>query len=90
MKEILVEKYLAENIVYDYDARDRESRAHFENGKKQGLNNGTQSAYNGLMFGSCVCEGYTRSMQYLLKTLNIKTKNKRIQKMLILTLVHFL
>ena len=72
---ILIEKYLAQNISYDYDARDRENRAHFENGQKRGLNNGTQSAYNGLMLGSCVCEGYTRAMQYLLKTLNIKTKN---------------
>ena len=72
---ILVEKYLAQNISYDYEARKRTDRAHFENGYKRGLNNGTQSAYNGLMFGSCVCEGYTRSMQYLLKILNIKTKN---------------
>lgn len=72
---ILIDKYLAENIVYDYDARDRENRAHFENGQKRGLNHGTQSAYNGLMLNSCVCEGYTRSMQYLLKVLNIKTKN---------------
>lgn len=72
---ILIEKYLAQNIVYDYEARDRENRAHFENGKKRGLNNGTQSAYNGLMLGSCVCEGYTRAMQYLLKVLNFKSKN---------------
>lgn len=72
---ILIEKYLAQNISYDYEARDREDRVHFENGQKRGLKNGTQSAYNGLMLGSCVCEGYTRSMQYLLKTLNIKTKN---------------
>lgn len=72
---ILIEKYLAQNISYDYDARDRENRAHFENGQKRGLNNGTQSAYNGLMLGTCVCEGYTRAMQYLLRILNMKTKN---------------
>ena len=72
---ILVEKYLAEHITYDYDALEKEGRFHEVNGVRRGYNNGTQSAYNGLMYGSCVCEGYTRSMQYLLKQLNIKSKN---------------
>lgn len=74
---ILIEKYLAEYIYYDNAALKNENRIHFENGYRKGLKYGTQSAYNGLMFGSCVCEGYTRSMQYLLKILNIKTKNVR-------------
>lgn len=72
---ILIEKYLAEHITYDDEALEKEERYHEVNGVKRGLNNGTQSAYNGLMYGSCVCEGYTRSMQYLLKLLNIKSKN---------------
>jgi len=72
---ILIEKYLAEHITYDYEALEKEGRYHEVNGVKRGLNNGTQSAYNGLMYGSCVCEGYTRSMQYLLKLSNIKSKN---------------
>ena len=72
---ILTEKYIAENIFYDNDALKLEDRIHIEGGNKRGLKNGTQSAYNGIMYGSCVCEGYTRSMQYILKLLGIKTKN---------------
>lgn len=74
-KIVGVEKYLAENIRYDYTGRASENRAFMENGKQRGKKGGTNSAYNGIMFGFCVCEGYTRSMQYLLKLLNIKTEN---------------
>ena len=72
---ILIEKYIAEHITYDYDALKRKERFHETDGVRRGYSNRTQSAYNGLMYGSCVCEGYTRSMQYLLKLLEIKTKN---------------
>ena len=72
---IYVEKYLAENIVYDYDALNNKKRAHYENGKQRGKVFGTNSAYNGIMFGSAVCEGYTRSMQYILKLMGINSKN---------------
>ena len=72
---ILIEKYLAENITYDHDALKTDDRIHTHNGKRVGFKHGTQSAYNGLMLGSCVCEGYSRSMQYLLKLLGIRTKN---------------
>ncbi len=72
---IFVENYLAKNISYDYDALDSKKRAHFEDGKQKGRSYGTNSAYNGIMFGSAVCEGYTRSMQYILKLMGIKTKN---------------
>lgn len=70
----LVERYLAENITYDHDALERDDRLHMEDGSRRGLKMGTQSAYNGIMFGSCVCEGYSRSMVYLLKLLNIKAR----------------
>lgn len=72
---IAVEKYLAEHVAYDTDGVKRSDRAFYENGKKRGKKSGTNSAYNGIMFGSCVCEGYTRSMQYILKLLGIKTTN---------------
>lgn len=72
---ILIERYLAQNINYDYKALDREDRFHTEAGNKIGFNNGTQSAYNGIMYGSCVCEGYTRAMQYLLKIIGLPSKN---------------
>ena len=72
---ILVEKYIAEHITYDYEALEKDGSFHEVDGEKRGYNNGTQSAYNGIMYGACVCEGYTRSMQYLLKLLGTKTKN---------------
>ena len=75
MRIICIEKYLAENIFYDSEGKNSENRALTVNGIQRGKNYGTNSAYNGIMFGSCVCEGYTRSMQYLLKILGIKTEN---------------
>ena len=72
---LFVEKYLAENITYDYDALKLHNRTHFDDGVQRGKKNGTNSAYNGIMYGSAVCEGYTRSMQYILKLMGIKTKN---------------
>lgn len=72
---IYVENYLAKNITYDYEALNTEKRAHYHEGKQQGKRNGTNSAYNGIMYGSAVCEGYTRTMQYILKLMGIKSKN---------------
>lgn len=72
---LFVEKYLAENISYDYDALNTSNKVHYIDGKQKGKKYGTNSAYNGIMFGSAVCEGYTRSMQYILKLMGIKTKN---------------
>ena len=72
---IFVENYLAQNMTYDYEGRNSEKRAHFEDGKQKGKKYGVNSAYNGIMFGSAVCEGYTRSMQYILKLMDIQTKD---------------
>ena len=72
---MFVENYIAKNIEYDYEGRDSEDRVHREDGKRRGYKNGTNSAYNGIMYGKAVCEGYTRSMQYILKQMGIKTKN---------------
>ena len=74
-KIVYLENLLAKTIKYDFDGRDSENRAYTEDGKQRGYSNGTNSAYNGIMFGSAVCEGYTRSMQYLLKLIGIKSKN---------------
>lgn len=72
---IYVENYLAKNISYDYEALKTQNRAHYQDGKQKGKSYGTNSAYNGIMFGSAVCEGYTRTMQYILKLIGIKSKN---------------
>lgn len=36
---------------------------------------GANGAYNAFTYGTCVCEGYTRAMQYLLKLKGIKSHN---------------
>lgn len=36
---------------------------------------GTNGAYNALVKNICVCEGYTRGMQYLLKLRGINSHN---------------
>lgn len=72
---IFVEYYLAKNIVYDDEAKNRKNRAHYEKGVRRGKEYGINSAYNGIMYGSAVCEGYTRSMQYILKLMGYKSKN---------------
>lgn len=74
-KIIGIEKYLAEKVTYDKIGANSKNRAFYDHGKKYGKNDGTNSAYNGIMFGSCVCEGYTRAMQYLLRISDIKTEN---------------
>lgn len=69
-----IESYLAQNVQYDYDGKDNNhtnfipmningTLLKIQNGPKVGTN----SAYNALMFNKCVCQGYTRGMQYLLK-----------------------
>lgn len=73
-KIVGIEKYLCENITYDRTGLNTKDRVSLKDGKQRGKQGGTNSAYNGIMFGTCVCEGYTRSMQYLLKLLGVKTE----------------
>ncbi|UKI26448.1 MAG: hypothetical protein L6V91_06575 [Bacilli bacterium] len=54
------------NVRYDHEALDN-GHKHTEQGKKVGQLGGTNGTVNGLVYGSCVCEGYSKSMQMLLK-----------------------
>lgn len=58
-----VENYLARNVVYD--------REHAK--EKEGITHGDNGAYNCLVKKYCVCEGYTRGMQYLLALKGIQS-----------------
>lgn len=69
-----VERYLAENVVYDYDAL-KAKNSHTSSGIISGPINGANGAYNAFMYGTCVCEGYTRAMQYMLKLKGIESRN---------------
>ena len=76
---LAVERYLAENVKYDWDSLEHgfQKGIELENGLR--LNReakyGTNGAYNCIMENSCICEGYTRGEQYLLGLKGIKTRN---------------
>ena len=60
-----VERYLAENVVYNnYELCKGDNRSTRVNG-----------GYAGIVDGACVCEGYTRSEQYMLKLRGIDSHN---------------
>lgn len=77
-----IESYLSRNVKYDYDSmKNGHSNGSYQeidginvrlrNGPKVGAN----GAYNALIRNTCVCEGYTRAMQYLLKLKGINSHN---------------
>ena len=76
-----IEQYLAENVKYDY-ASLKTNHSHSYNLKNDDLPaivtgpvGGANGAYNAFIYGTCVCEGYTRAMQYLLRLKGIKSHN---------------
>ena len=76
---ISVERYLVENVTYNHDAVNSSLRGNFVEigGVKMlsGPTRGANGAYDALMNNNCVCEGYTRAMQYLLKLKGINATN---------------
>lgn len=79
-----IELYLAKNVKYDHEGIKHEythvsdpitstsgEKVYIQDGPK----GGTNGAYNAIMRNSCVCEGYTRAMQYLLKLKGIHSHN---------------
>ena len=78
-KIVAVEKYLAENVVYDTKSLKHHHTQTFEGPMgihiQKGPKFGANGAYNCIMANSCVCEGYTRGEQYLLGLCGIKTRN---------------
>lgn len=69
-KYAILYQWMCENIRYDYEALDN-NYIHSSDGKEQGLVGGTNGTVNGLVYGHCVCEGYSKSMQMLLKMCDI-------------------
>ncbi len=77
-----VENYLAKNVEYDekagrhvhVDGIGKDTLAEeFEYRFAKAPLHGASGAYNALVFNQCICEGYTRAMQYLLKLKGIKS-----------------
>lgn len=77
---IAIEKYLAENVHYDYQSI---GHGHYSSGKSdvnelrpiKGALKGQNGSFNAIMFKEGVCEGYTRAMQYMLKLKGIESHN---------------
>lgn len=76
-----IEQYLAENVKYDNEALNN-GHSHSYSSKSDDLPSitsgpigGANGAYNAFTFNTCVCEGYTRAMQYLLRLKGIKSHN---------------
>ena len=76
-KDIIIgiEKYLAQNVTYDHNSLKGKNRMASKDGVAMGPIGGANGAYNAIMLNQCVCEGYTRAMQYLLKLKGINSRN---------------
>lgn len=72
-----IEMYLAQNVTYDREALKGKGRMAAKDGISIGAVGGANGAYNAIMLNQCVCEGYTRAMQYLLKLREINSRNVR-------------
>ena len=70
-----VDRWLSRNVTYNYDALGTHHRAQSKDGLIYGPMGGVNGAYNAFKYHSCVCEGYTRAMQYMLGLRGIKTSN---------------
>jgi hypothetical protein len=79
-----IEQYLSENVVYDHKSIEgKKTHSHSSLCKANGIEismlvgpqGGANGAFNAFVYGTCVCEGYTRAMQYLLRLKGIKSHN---------------
>lgn len=59
-------QWMCENVKYDEEALGT-NHTHTEDGITRGRKGGTNGTVNGLVYGSCVCQGYSKTMQMLLK-----------------------
>ena len=66
-KYAILYQWMCENVTYDNDALKDKSYMHSENGLARGRKGGTNGSINALLYGSCVCQGYSKTMQMLLK-----------------------
>ena len=78
-KYAMVYTWVTNNIKYDHESIEDDSHTHhifMPNGTRiqTGPKLGTNTTYNGLINGECVCEGYSKVMKFLLNMCNIKSK----------------
>lgn len=67
-----IEEYLTRNVHYDYEAL-KHNNTHMNESNKTGPSNGSNGAYNTIMYNAATCEGYPRAMIYLLKQVGLNS-----------------
>jgi len=65
-KFAILYQWMCENVKYDHAGLENNS-TYSVNGQNMGQKGGANGTVNGLVYGSCVCEGYSKAMQMLLK-----------------------
>lgn len=65
--------WVCKNVQYDFDGLEHSHRMASSNGLTQGERMGTNNYLNGLLYGKCVCEGFSKTLQYLCAYNNIPT-----------------
>lgn len=65
--------WVCKNVKYDFDGLNSSNRMASSNGLTQGERLGTNNYLNGLLYGKCVCEGFSKTLQYLCAYNNIPT-----------------
>ncbi len=71
-KFAILYQWMCENVRYDYGSL-KSNNSHIKNGVRIGKETGANGTYNGLIYNQCVCEGYSKTMQLLLKLCDIKS-----------------
>lgn len=65
-------EWMCENVKYDYDAIDK-GYTNSKDGIARGRKNGTNGSVNALLYGECVCQGYTKTMEMLLRICGVRS-----------------
>lgn len=72
-KFAIIYQWMCENVVYDNNALASDTRTHSDDGIVRGRTGGINGTVNALLYGSCVCQGYSKSLQLLLELCGIKS-----------------
>ena len=66
-KYAILYQWMCEHVIYDDGALEDKSFMNSKDGLARGRKFGTNGSINALLYGSCICQGYSKTMQMLLK-----------------------
>ena len=70
-KYAIINEWLCRNVTYDYEGMRKHTST--SNGQQVGVKGGTNSCVNAILSKRCVCQGYTKAAQLLLKIAGINS-----------------